>query len=128
MAGDTDGDGIADSVEVANADLGFNPAVSDASILPSLWTDAEYDANRTAGQTDVTGNPGAYNLYTTDAIMDLRTADQITVQAGATTVDLRLPVEKTTNLIDWTPAGDLLLNLPKTSGKEFYRIKVTGAE
>lgn len=128
MAGDTDGDGIADSVEVANADLGFNPAVSDASILPSLWTDAEYDANRAAGQADVTGNPGAYNLYTTDAIMDLRTADQVTVQAGATTVDLRLPVEKTTNLIDWTPAGDLLLNLPKTSGKEFYRIKVTGAE
>ena len=128
LAGDSDGDGITDAVESANAALGFNPALSDASILGSLKTGAQFDANRSAGQSDVTSNPSAYGLYTPSSILDLRTQGQLMVQAGASKVNLSLPVQKSGDLGTWQNAGNLQLELDKTSGKEFYRITVDGAK
>ncbi len=122
---DTDGDGITDLVETANSALGFNSAVSDAtSVLGTLKTTAQFNANFTAGQTSVTSNPSAFSLYTAATILDVRSVGQVVVAAGATNVDLTLPVEKSTGLTTWAPAGNLTLTIPKTSGKEFYRIKI----
>ena len=99
---DTDGDGLSDGLEVANSSLGFNPLVSDAALLGSL--------------------------YTEDSILDLRTEGQVIVEAGATDVTLSLPVKKSTTLGGWTDAGELELVIPKEGDKQFYRIDVQGAE
>lgn len=124
---DADGDGISDALENANSALGLNPAVSDAAtILPSLKTPAQFAANFTAGQTSVTSNPTAFSLFTATSILDLRTVGQTMVQAGASDVILTLPVESSTGLMTWAPAGNLTLTIPKTVDKEFYRISVTG--
>ena len=124
---DADGDGISDDVESTYASLGFNPAVSDATVLQTLKTTAQFDANRTAGQNDVTSNPSAYSLYTPSSIQDLRTVGQAIVQAGASKVNLSLPVQKSTGLNTWEAAGSLSLEIDKVSNKEFYRIQVEGA-
>ena len=50
------------------------------------------------------------------------------VQAGASKVNLSLPVQKSGDLGTWQNAGNLQLELDKTSGKEFYRITVDGAK
>jgi hypothetical protein len=39
-------------------------------------------------------------------------------------VTLTLPVEKSTGLTTWAPAGNLTLSMPKTENKEFYRITI----
>ena len=115
---DSDGDGVSDDVENANTDLGFNAGVNDAaSVLANVYTAAQVQAN-----------PGAFGLYDETSILDLRTVGQAIVQAGASDVLLSLPVEKSTGLSSWAPAGNLQLTIPKEGDKEFYRISVTGAE
>jgi hypothetical protein len=126
---DTDGDGVSDAVEGANTDLGLNPAVNDAStVLPSLYTTSEFTANYTAGQTSVTSNPNAFSLYNTADILDLRTTAGVTVQKVGNDVTLSVPVEKSTGLNTWAPAGNMTLG-PFTGDptKEFYRLEVQGA-
>jgi hypothetical protein len=126
---DTDGDGASDALEAANTDLGLNPAVNDAStVLPSLYTGTEYTANFTAGQTSVTSNPNAFSLYNTADILDLRTTAGVTVQKVGNDVTLTVPVEKSTGLNTWAPAGNMTLG-PFTGDptKEFYRLEVQGA-
>lgn len=125
---DSDGDGIADTVETTYASLGLNPSLSDASVLSTLKTTAQFDANRTAGQNAVTSDPASFSLYSSTSILDLRTTGQTIVQAGATKVNLSLPVERSTGLSTWDPAGNLLLEIDKVSDKEFYRITVEGAQ
>jgi hypothetical protein len=127
---DADGDGISDAVESANTALGFNPAVNDAAaVLGSLYTSAQYSANFTAGQTSVTGNPNAFNLYETADILDLRTTAGVTVQKVGDNVTLSVPVEKSDTLGGWVPAGNMTLGpFSATAGKEFYRLEVQGAE
>ena len=126
---DADGDGISDAVEAANSALGFDAAADDAtSVLGSLKTTAQYNANYTAGQTSVTSNPSAFSLYDETSILDLRTIGQTTVQAGAANVTLTVPVQKSTGLNTWESAGNLELVIPITSGKEFYRLSVEGAQ
>jgi hypothetical protein len=125
---DADSDGISDAVETANAGLGFNPAVSDATtVLGTLKTTAQFNANYTAGQTSVTSNPNSFSLYNTADILDLRTVGQTTVQAGASNVTLTVPVQKSTGLSTWESAGSMTLTIPKTADKEFYRLSVEGA-
>ena len=126
---DADGDGISDAVENANSSLGFNSGVNDASsVLGTLKTTAEFTANFTAGQTSVTSNPNGFSLYNTADILDLRTVGQTTVQKVGSNVTLTVPVEKSTGLNTWAPAGNMTLG-PFTGDpdKEFYRLKVTGA-
>ncbi|MFZ9936478.1 MAG: hypothetical protein ACO3JG_05400, partial [Luteolibacter sp.] len=115
---DTDGDGVSDDVENANTDLGFNASVNDAAaVLANVYTAAQVQAD-----------PAAFGLYDETSILDLRTVGQAIVQAGASDVLLSLPVEKSTGLSTWAPAGNLELTIPKDGNKEFYRISVTGAE
>lgn len=126
---DADGDGISDAVENANTDLGFNAGVSDANtVLATLKTTAEFDANFTAGQTAVTSNPNAFSLYETADILDLRTKAGVTVQKVGSNVTLSVPVEKSNTLGGWIDAGNMTLGpFTATEGKEFYRLEVQGA-
>ena len=125
---DADGDGISDAVETANTALGFNAAANDATtVLGTLKTTAQFNANYTAGQTSVTSNPNSFSLYNTADILDLRTVGQTTVQAGASNVTLTVPVQKSTGLSTWESAGSMTLTIPKTADKEFYRLSVEGA-
>jgi hypothetical protein len=124
---DADGDGISDAVETTNSALGFNSAVSDANtVLGTLKTTAQFNANFTAGQTSVTSNPSAFSLYTAASILDVRSVGQVVVAApaGPGNVTLTLPVEKSTGLTTWEAAGNLTLSIPKTANKEFYRITI----
>jgi hypothetical protein len=125
---DADGDGISDTVESNNSGLGLSPTVSDATVLATLKTAAQFSANRTAGQDDVINSPATYSLYTSTSILDLRTVGQTMVQAGPVNVSLTLPVEKSTGLSTWATAGSMTLSFPKTPGKEFYRLAVEGVE
>jgi hypothetical protein len=78
-------------------------------------------ATRTAGQSDVTTNPGAFSLYTASSIQDLRGTGNLLIQAQGANVTLTLPVQKSTTLGVWEPAGELDLTIPKIENKEFYR-------
>ncbi|TAE85399.1 MAG: hypothetical protein EAZ82_13390, partial [Verrucomicrobia bacterium] len=100
---DTDNDGISDTLEATAAltSLGFSVGVNDVS-----------PANR------------FQNVFTSSSILDVRAAGQVTVQAGASNVSLTLPVQKSDTLGGWTSAGNMTLTMPKTSGKEFYRITI----
>jgi hypothetical protein len=127
---DADGDGISDAVETANAALGLNPAVSDAAtVLPNLKTTAQFNANFTAGQNDVINNPADHDLYNSADILDLRTTAGVTVQKVGNTATLSVPVQKSTGLSTWAPAGNMTLGVDVSSSptKEFYRLSVEGA-
>ena len=127
---DADGDGIADTVETANAGLGFNPAVSDATaVLATLKTTAQFTANFTAGQTSVTSNPNGFMLYNNADILNLRTTAGVTVQKVGNTATLSVPVQKSTGLDSWAPAGSMTLGVDVSASpdKEFYRLEVKDA-
>ena len=98
--------------------IGQSPSL----ILSNSALSAAVTGTRTAGQTDVTANPSAYNLYTATSIQDLRGTGNLLVQASGANVSLTLPVEKSTSLDQWAPAGSLLLEFPKIESKEFYRV------
>lgn len=121
---DTDGDGISDSVESANTALGFNANTSDAStVLASLKTTAQFDANFTAGQNNVVANPGTFNLYTASSIQELRAGGMIVgpVTPGDNAV-LTLPLFKSTGLDTWEAAGNATATVPTPAGKQFFRV------
>ncbi|RYD22611.1 MAG: hypothetical protein EOP87_26900 [Verrucomicrobiaceae bacterium] len=100
--------------------LGLTPDVALAS--PAL--SEAIASTRAQGRADVTGNPGAYDLFTESSIQDLRgTGVLIRVEENA--VNLSLPVQKSTGLgiTPWTDAGvELKATLPKIADKEFYRL------
>ena len=127
---DADGDGISDTLEAANTALGFNAATSDATaVLGTLKTTAQFNANYTAGQTSVTSNPNSFSLYNTDDILDLRTTAGVTVQKVGNTATLTVPVQKSTGLNTWAPAGNMTLGVDVSASptKEFYRLQVQDA-
>jgi hypothetical protein len=154
---DADSDGISDTVEAANTALGFNAAVSDATtVLGTLKTTAQFNANFTAGQNNVINNPNdnglktlaqftanytagqdqvknnpaLHDLYTADSILDLRTTAGVTVQKVGNTATLTVPVQKSTGLNTWEAAGSMTLGVDVTASptKEFYRLSVEGAQ
>ena len=128
---DADSDGISDTVEAANTALGFNAAVSDATtVLGTLKTTAQFTANYTAGEDNVKNNPNTYSLYNSADILDLRTTGQTTVQKVGNTATLSVPVQKSTGLSTWAPAGNMTLGVDVSSSptKEFYRLSVEGAQ
>ena len=113
---DSDGDGFSNGIEVAA--LGLNPDVANTS----AQVNAALAGIRNAGRTDVTANPGSYSLYTASTIQDLRGTGNMLVQAAGPNVTLSLPIQKSTTLGGWEPAGDLDITFPKTADREFYRL------
>jgi 2',3'-cyclic-nucleotide 2'-phosphodiesterase (5'-nucleotidase family) len=116
---DSDADGYSNAIEVAS--LGLNPDVANTSSQINTAL-AVQQAGRLAGRTDVTSSPAAYSLYTASSIQDLRGTGNLLLQAGGTNVEITLPVQKSTTLGGWEPAGNLELTFPKTQDKEFYRL------
>jgi hypothetical protein len=70
----------------------------------------------------VTSNPSGFSLYTASSIQDLRGVGNLLVQAAGANVTLSLPIQKSTTLNNWEPAGNLDITFPKTEDKEFYRL------
>ena len=112
--------------------VNYTTATTTAIVTVIGYTQAEYEANYaagqaagfTAGENSVIANPGTYSLYTAASIQDLKSAGQLMIQAGATSVTLTLPISKNSTLApnSWVPAGNLQLILDKTANKEFYRL------
>ena len=113
---DSDADGFSNALEVAS--LGLDPDVANTS----SQVNAALANLRIVGRTDVTSNPSAFSLYTAGSIQDLRGTGNLLIQASGANVEITLPVQKSTTLGDWEPAGDLELTFPKTEDKEFYRL------
>ena len=116
----------ADEVLTLNA---FSPGMLAIGRSPSLMLAqpdliAALSATRGAGQADVTSNPGAFSLYTASSIQELRGVGNMLVQAQGGNVTLTLPLQKSTTLGIWEPAGNLDTTFPKTEDKEFYRLIV----
>lgn len=113
---DTDSDGINDSNEFANVLFGLDPRTPN-----NLQTVLGQIEQR--GKDAVVANPSLFNLFNVTTIQDLRGTGNLLVQAANNKVTLRLPVEKSTNLNEWSGAGDLLLELDQSAfpGKQFFR-------
>jgi sulfatase modifying factor 1 len=130
---DTDGDGLNDAAEFTMSALGFNWEVAQTNLVGTLYTNAnraklysetQYNANRTNGRTDVISNPSIYNLYTSNSIMDLRMGGLMVQRQGSsatvifqpqTTIDLSQP---------FTNNGTPITNaIPMPGDKGFIRIR-----
>jgi hypothetical protein len=101
---DTDGDGISDELESSPAltALGFNSTVN-----------------------NVTGTNLFSSLYTATSIQSLRGTGLMIQASGTGPVTLTLPLFKSTDLINWTPAGNATATTPFVSGKQFYRVDLS---
>lgn len=94
---------------------------NDAGLLSSRIS-IEIESSRNTGRTQVTGNPAAFGLYTPSSIQDLRGTGNLLVRQDGGDVTLSLPLQKSSTLGDWQPAGEIRATLPKTEDKEFYRL------
>jgi hypothetical protein len=101
---DTDGDGISDELENSSAltALGFSSSVN-----------------------NVTGTNLFSSLYTSTSIQSLRGTGLMIQASGTGPVTLTLPLFKSTDLINWTPAGNATATTPFVSGKQFYRVDLS---
>jgi len=108
---DTDGDGMSDKDEYH---LGFDP-VRDSS------NGVAY--GEAIGEFNVTNNPGAYDLYTSNSIMDL-SMGYLMLQVSNDTVWLNLQLEHTHDLnAGWSNAGDIVTwTNPALPDKDFFRV------
>jgi hypothetical protein len=105
---DGDGDGLNDAAEFLYAALGFDWQSSQPALVGTLlgnanvaglFNRAQYDANRTAGQNDVTGNPNPFGLYTPQQVQALNLpAPLIQRNPGTGEFTLTLGIEKSTTL------------------------------
>ncbi len=115
---DTDADGVNDSNEFANVLFGLDPKV--ANNLQAILQSVEQ-----RGKDAVVANPGAFSLYTSSSIQDLRGAGNLMFgPATNNKVMVRLPLEKSSNLGTWSPAGDLMLEMDTTPSpsRQFFRL------
>ena len=91
----------------------------------SLYSAAQYEENRTIGQTDVTSNPSAFNLYTSNSIVDLR-MDGVMVQKEGDAATVVFQPQVTTDLATepFTNSGTPITNTVSMPGdKGFLRIQ-----
>jgi formylglycine-generating enzyme required for sulfatase activity len=136
---DSDNDGLIDPVEFRLTDMGFDPYLAQAqekvqSIfsnpnLAGLYTQTQFDDNygsgREQGRQDVRANPGAYELFTPDSIMELNMGG-LMMQKSGNQISVRFKVQSKMNLEDphWTEEGTYLLPPVTMPGnKGFLRIR-----
>lgn len=119
---DSDGDGLSNLFEVAS--LNLDPDSANTSTQVNAAMTSLLNTTRSAGQSDVTGNPSSFSLYTAQSIQDLRGSGNLMVQVQNGNVTLSLPIEKSNTLQagDWQNAGALDITFPKIADKEFYRL------
>lgn len=114
------------SAESTSRTLGQQDVVSDplsyGLYSPSFVT-ALLDSSREAGRSDVTADPSSYGLYSSQGMVDLRPGS-ILLQAGANnTAALRLQIQRSTDLSNWTSHTDDLIEveMPMSDASQFYR-------
>lgn len=91
-----------------------------ASALMGTWSYGTSSGNYTIGVVNpVRSVSGAVVMQEGGQCLMLSTT-----AAGTHSVNLTLPVEKSSNLDTWQAAGSLQLTLPKEANMEFYRLKV----
>jgi hypothetical protein len=92
--------------------------------LYNLFTQAQYNSNRSAGRSDVISNPASYNLYTADSIMDLRMGG-LMIQRQGSSANIVFQPQTTTDLATqpFTNNGTPITNaIPMPGNKGFIRI------
>ena len=90
----------------------------------SLFTRQQFDSNRTAGQSDVISNPVSYGLYTSNSIMDLRMGG-LMIQKQGTDATIVFQPQTTTDLVTlpFTNNGTPVTNtVPMPGDKGFLRV------
>ena len=88
-----------------------------------LFTRAQYESNRAAGQMDVTTNPAAYGLYNSNSIMDLRMNGLMVQKRGASAVVSFQPQTTTDLALPFTNSGAPITNeISMPGNKGFIRI------
>ena len=91
----------------------------------NLFTQSQFDSNRTAGQNDVISNPMVYGLYKSDSIMDLR-MNGLMIQKQGNNATLVFQTQTTADLATqpFTNNGTPITNtVPMPSNKGFLRIQ-----
>lgn len=99
--------------------------MSDPRLDPLYDENGAISYGESIGESNVTSNPIAYNLYTSNSIMDLNMGYMM-ISATGSTVRLDLQLEETTDLSSgvWSNAGDAVeWTRPAPDGKMFYRVR-----
>ncbi|MCF7673885.1 MAG: choice-of-anchor D domain-containing protein [Akkermansiaceae bacterium] len=110
---DTDGDGMGDAAELQWAAMGFDWQVSQPTLVNTFNANAsaagyhdqaQYEANRSAGQTDVLNDPNPFGLYTLSQVQALN-LDTALVQKNDTSGEFMFTfgLQSSTNLVDYVP-------------------------
>ena len=100
---------------------------TDVTTSPSafnLFTQSQFESNRTAGRSDVISNPMSYGLYTSDSIMDLRMGG-LMIEKQGTDVTIVFQPQTTTDLVTvpFTNNGPPITNaIPMPGDKGFLRV------
>jgi hypothetical protein len=137
---DSDADGLNDAAEFTMSPLGFDwqaPQPAMVNVLFSnanradLYDSTQYEANRITGvaegKAEVTNNPGAFNLYTSNSIMDLRMGG-LMIQRQGSNATVTFQPQTTTDLATqpFTNNGAPITNeIPMPGDKGFMRFQVT---
>jgi hypothetical protein len=101
---DTDADGLNDATERQLAMYGFDWQVAQPASVGSfltgntLYSPAQFTANRTAGQNDVTTDPNTYGLYNLSQIQALNVGTPLLQRDGLGQFKLTIGVQKSTTL------------------------------
>jgi len=125
---DRDSDGLLDQVEEA---LGTDPDINELDPAAQLAAiAAKQAADIQTGQTNVTGDPAAFDLYTETSILDLRmngVMGAVTNPGPSGTATLNIEVFSTQDLsapfpAGWTEESTTPVQVPAPAGKAFYRL------
>jgi hypothetical protein len=131
---DSDGDGLNDAAEFTMSALGFDWQFNQPTLVTALFsnanraqlfTQAQYDGNRTNGQQDVIASPMSYGLYDSNSIMDLRMGGLMVPKSGGfATVTFQPQTTTDLGLQPFTNNGaPITFDLPMPADKGFIRLK-----
>ena len=131
---DTDSDGLNDAAEFSMSALGFDWQSNQPALVTTLYnnanvaqlfTQSQFNGNRTAGQQDVIASPMAFGLYDSNSIMDLRMGG-LMIQKQGTDGTVVFQTQTTTDLATqpFTNNGTPITNtVPMPGNKGFLRIQ-----
>jgi choloylglycine hydrolase len=131
---DTDSDGLNDAAEFSMSALGFDWQSNQPTLVTTLYSNAnvaqlftqsQFNGNRTAGQQDVIANPMAFGLYDSNSIMDLRMGGLMLEKQGTDGIVV-FQTQTTTDLATqpFTNNGTPITNtVPMPGNKGFLRIQ-----
>jgi dipeptidyl aminopeptidase/acylaminoacyl peptidase len=131
---DSDNDGLNDAAEFSLSSLGFDWQLNQPALvstltsnanLAHLFTQSQFDGNRTAGRQDVIASPSDFGLYDSNSIMDLRMGGLMLQKLG-TDVTVVFQPQTTTDLSTqpFTNSGEpIIKTITMPSDKGFLRIQ-----